>query len=217
MADRDVLIKPRKVLVTPSTTITNLLARVSAIKTVPGGVGEASQDEIFAVPIDGTAGLFIGDVFGKVQGATQTTVVQTALTPVTTQTGLLPRDLLAEAMMTDANTGNFLLHMYDQNASPTVTDARHRAVSLLQLRSYIGGEATKSIGKVKVDEADGADWLENKIVSGISPSCISMSIGKTGSSSTRTIEIKAIPNLSGQFLVTGAKQLTIQTINGGSI
>ena len=210
--NRDVLIKPRKVSLTTS-TMANLLTKVKSITDISDAVGGVAQDEIFAVPIDGAAGLFIGDAGGKVQGATATDNASTAFTPVVTQTGLLPRDLLNAP--TDANAGNFMVHMYDANA--TVTSSRHRAFSLLKLKTYIGGEAAASSGKVKVDSADGADWLENKLVPD-APSFIGISIDKDSTTpAAKTLKISATPNLSSQFLVTGAKQLTIQAISGGSI
>ena len=216
MADRDVLIKPRKVEVTPSTTIANLLTKIKAITTLSGTVSGAAQDEIFALPIDGTAGLFIGDMSGKVQGATETDNASTAMTPVTTQTGLLPRDLLNAP--SDVNAGNFMVHMYDGNTTPTVANNRHRAFSLLKLKDYIGGAAVASIGKVKVDATDGADWLEEKIENaGVPNSFISLNIEKIGVAPTKTIQFNATPNLSNQFFVTGARQLTILSISGGSI
>ena len=212
MADRDVLIKPRKVSVTPS-TMANLLTKVKSITDISDAVGGVAQDEIFAVPIDGSAGLFIGDAGGKVQGATATDNTETALTPVVTQTGLLPRDLLNSP--TDANAGNFMVHMYDANG--TVATSRHRAFSLLKLKTYIGGEAAASSGKVKVDSADGADWLETKLVPG-APSFIGISIDKDSTTpAAKTLKISATPNLSSQFTVTAGKQLTITTISGGSI
>ena len=213
MADRDVLIKPRKVSLTTS-TMANLLTKVKSITDVGSTADGVAQDEIFAVPIDGSAGLFIGDTGGKVQGTTETDNTSTAFTPVVTQTGLLPRDLLNSP--TDANAGNFIVHMYDANA--TVTSSRHRAFSLLKLKTYIGGEAAASSGKVKVDSNDGADWLENKIENAGTPnSFINLNIEKVGGTSSRTMQFNATPNLSSQFLVTGAKQLTIQAISGGSI
>ena len=215
MADRDVLIKPRKVSLT-SSTMANLLTKVKSITSVGSTVDGVAQDEIFAVPIDGSAGLFIGDAGGKVQGATETDNTSTAFTPVVTQTGLLPRDLLNAP--TDANAGNFMVHMYDQNTTPTVTGTRHRAFSLLKLKDYIGGAAVASIGKVKVDSTDGADWLENKLENAGTPnSFITLNIEKVGGTSSRTIQFNATPNLSSQFFVTGARQLTIQAISGGSI
>ena len=215
MADRDVLIKPRKVDLA-SATMANLLTKVKTITTISGTVGGVAQDEIFAVPIDGTAGLFIGDMSGKVQGATETDSTSTAFTPVTTQTGLLPRDLLASP--SDANAGNFIIHMYDQNATPTVTGTRHRSFSLLKLKDYIGGAAVAAIGKVKVDSTDGADWLENKIENAGTPnSFITLDIAKVGTAPSITMQFNATPNLSSQFFVNGSKQLTILSISGGSI
>lgn len=215
MADRVVLLQPRKVDLA-SATLANLLTKVKTITTIGTAVSAASQDEIFSSVVDGTAGLFIGDASGKVQGATETDNASTALTPVTTQVGLLPRDLLAS--LSDTNASNFIVHMYDANMTPTVTGNRHRAFSLLKLKDYIGGAAVASIGKVKVDATDGADWLENKIENAGTPtSFISLSIDKNGSGSALTMRFDAVPNLSSQFLVTGAKQLTIQAISGGSI
>ena len=215
MADRVVLLQPRKVDLA-SATLATLLTKIKTITTIGTAVSDASQDEIFSSVMDGTAGLFIGDAGGKVQGATATDSASTALTPVTTQTGLLPRDLLASP--SDANAGNFIVHMYDANTTPTVTGNRHRAFSLLKLKDYIGGSAVASIGKVKVDSSDGADWLENKIGNATTPtSFISMNINKTGSGSALTMKFDAVPNLSSQFTVTPGKQLTITTINGGSI
>ena len=214
MADRVVLLQPRKVDLA-SATLANLLTKVKTITTIGTAVSAASQDEIFSSVVDGTAGLFIGDASGKVQGATATDNASTALTPVTTQTGLLPRDLLASP--SDANAGNFIVHMYDDNTTPTVTGNRHRAFSLLKLKDYIGGAAVASIGKVKVDSNDGADWLENKLVPD-SPSFVGISIDKDSTQPTaKTLKISATPNVSSQFTVTAGKQLTITTINGGSI
>lgn len=214
MADRVVLLQPRKVDLA-SATLANLLTKVKTITTIGTAVSAASQDEIFSSVVDGTAGLFIGDASGKVQGATETENVSTALTPVTTQTGLLPRDLLASP--TDANAGNFIVHMYDANSTPTVVGNRHRAFSLLKLKDYIGGAAVAAIGKVKVDSTDDADWLENKLAHD-SPSFIGLSIDKDATVPTSKImKITATPNLSSQFTVTAGKQLTITTINGGSI
>ena len=214
MADRVVLLQPRKVDLA-SATLANLLTKVKTITTIGTAVSAASQDEIFSSVVDGTAGLFIGDAGGKVKGATETENVSTALTPVTTQTGLLPRDLLASP--SDANAGNFIVHMYDDNTTPTVTGNRHRAFSLLKLKDYIGGAAVASIGKVKVDSNDGADWLENKLVPD-SPSFVGISIDKDSTQPTaKTLKISATPNVSSQFTVTAGKQLTITTINGGSI
>ena len=214
MADRVVLLQPRKVDLT-SATLANLLTKIKTITTTGTAISDASQDEIFSSVVDGTAGLFIGDTSGKVQGATATDNVSTALTPVTTQTGLLPRDLLAS--LSDANAGNFIVHMYDANTTPTVTGNRHRAFSLLKLKDYIGGAAVASIGKVKVDSNDGADWLENKLVP-TAPSFIGISIDKDSTApAAKTLKISATPNVSGQFTVTPGKQLTITTINGGSI
>jgi len=214
MADRDVLIKPRKVSLTTS-TMANLLTKVKSITDVGSTADGVAQDEIFAVPIDGSAGLFIGDTGGKVQGTTETDNTSTAFTPVVTQTGLLPRDLLNSP--TDANAGNFIVHMYDANA--TVTSSRHRAFSLLKLKTYIGGEAAASSGKVKVDSQDGAGWLEQKLVPNDPLSFISISVvkDKMTASLDNSLKISATPNLSSQFLVTDAKQLTIQAISGGSI
>ena len=214
MADRVVLLQPRKVDLA-SATLANLLTKVKTITTIGTAVSAASQDEIFSSVVDGTAGLFIGDAGGKVKGATETENVSTALTPVTTQTGLLPRDLLASP--SDANAGNFIVHMYDANTTPTVTGNRHRAFSLLKLKDYIGGAAVASIGKVKVDSNDGADWLANKLVPD-SPSFVGISIDKDSTQPTaKTLKISATPNVSSQFTVTAGKQLTITTINGGSI
>ena len=214
MADRVVLLQPRKVDLT-SATLANLLTKIKTITTTGTAISDASQDEIFSSVVDGTAGLFIGDAGGKVQGATATDNVSTALTPVTTQTGLLPRDLLAS--LSDANAGNFIVHMYDANTTPTVDGNRHRAFSLLKLKDYIGGAAVASIGKVKVDSNDGADWLENKLVP-TAPSFIGISIDKDSTApAAKTLKISATPNVSGQFTVTPGKQLTITTINGGSI
>ena len=107
--------------------------------------------------------------------------------------------------------------MYDANTTPTVTGNRHRAFSLLKLKDYIGGAAVASIGKVKVDSNDGADWLENKLVPD-APSFIGISINKDSTQPTaKTLKISATPNVSSQFTVTVGKQLTITTINGGSI
>ena len=215
MADRVVLLQPRKVDLA-SATLDTLLTKIKTITTIGTAVSAASQDEIFSSVVDGTAGLFIGDASGKVQGATATDSESTALTPVTTQIGLLPRDLLASP--SDANAGNFIVHMYDANTTPTVTGNRHRAFSLLKLKDYIGGAAVASIGKVKVDATDGADWLENKIENAGTPtSFISLSINKNGSGSALTMRFDAVPNLSSQFTVTAGKQLTVTTINGGSI
>ena len=214
MADRVVLLQPRKVDLA-SATLANLLTKVKTITTIGTAVSAASQDEIFSSVVDGTAGLFIGDAGGKVKGATETENVSTALTPVTTQTGLLPRDLLASP--SDANAGNFIVHMYDDNTTPTVTGNRHRSFSLLKLKDYIGGAAVASIGKVKVDSNDGANWLENKLVPD-SPSFVGISIDKDSTQPTaKTLKISATPNVSSQFTVTAGKQLTITTINGGSI
>ena len=214
MADRIVLLQPRKVDLA-SATLANLLTKIKTITTIDTAISGASQDEIFSSVVDGTAGLFIGDANGKVQGATATDNVSTALTPVTTQTGLLPRDLLASP--SDANAGNFIVHMYDANTTPTVTGNRHRAFSLLKLKDYIGGAAVASIGKVKVDSGDGADWLENKLVPD-GTSFIGISIDKDSTAqAAKTLKISAVPNLSSQFTVTVGKQLTITTINGGSI
>lgn len=214
MADRVVLLQPRKVDLA-SATLANLLTKVKTITTIGTAVSAASQDEIFSSVVDGTAGLFIGDASGKVQGATATDNASTALTPVTTQVGLLPRDLLNEP--SDANAGNFIVHMYDANTTPTVTGNRHRAFSLLKLKDYIGGAAVASIGKVKVDSNDGADWLENKLVPD-APSFIGISIDKNSTPpAAKTLKISATPNVSSQFTVTAGKQLTITTINGGSI
>ena len=215
MADRVVLLQPRKVDL-GSATLATLLTKIKTITTIGTAVSAASQDEIFSSVVDGTAGLFIGDASGKVQGATETDNASTALTPVTTQTGLLPRDLLNSP--TDANAGNFIVHMYDGNTTPTVGGNRHRAFSLLKLKDYIGGAAVASIGKVKVDATDGADWLENKIENAGTPtSFISLNIIKNGSGSALTMKFDAVPNLSSQFTVTAGKQLTVTTINGGSI
>lgn len=215
MADRVVLLQPRKVDL-GSATLATLLTKIKTITTIGTAVSAASQDEIFSSVVDGTAGLFIGDASGKVQGATETDNASTALTPVTTQTGLLPRDLLNSP--TDANAGNFLVHMYDGNTTPTVGGNRHRAFSLLKLKDYIGGAAVASIGKVKVDATDGADWLENKIENAGTPtSFISLNINKNGSGSALTMKFDAVPNLSSQFTVTAGRQLTVTTINGGSI
>ena len=215
MADRVVLLQPRKVDLT-SATLANLLTKIKTITTIGTAVSAASQDEIFSSVVDGTAGLFIGDASGKVQGATATDNASTALTPVTTQIGLLPRDLLASP--SDANAGNFIVHMYDANTTPTVTGNRHRAFSLLKLKDYIGGTAFTAIGKVKVDSTDGADWLENKIEnSGTPNSFIALNIEKVGTAPSVTMQFKATPNLSSQFTVTVGKQLTITTINGGRI
>ena len=214
MADRVVLLQPRKVDLA-SATLATLLTKIKTITTIGTAVSDASQDEIFSSVVDGTAGLFIGDASGKVQGATATDNASTALTPVTTQTGLLPRDLLASP--SDANAGNFIVHMYDANTTPTVTGNRHRAFSLLKLKDYIGGAAVASIGKVKVDSNDGADWLENKLVP-TAPSFIGISIDKDSTAqAAKTLKISATPNVSSQFTVTVGKQLTITTINGGSI
>lgn len=214
MADRVVLLQPRKVDLA-SATLATLLTKIKTITTIGTAISDASQDEIFSSVMDGTAGLFIGDASGKVQGATATDSASTALTPVTTQTGLLPRDLLASP--SDANAGNFIVHMYDANTTPTVTGNRHRAFSLLKLKDYIGGAAVASIGKVKVDSNDGADWLENKLVP-TAPSFIGISIDKDSTApAAKTLKISATPNVSSQFTVTVGKQLTITTINGGSI
>ena len=215
MADRDVLIKPRKVEITPS-TMTSLLTKVRDIKTISDAVSGVSQDEIFAVPIDGTAGLFIGDASGKVKGIATTDSTSTVLTPVATQTGLLPRDLLDAP--NDADAGNFLVHMYDENGTPTAGGVRHRAFSLLKLKQYIGGAAELSVGKVKVDSADGAGWLEQKFVPADPVSFISISVAKDKVSSLNNfLKILATPNLSSQFLVNEVRQLTIFSISGGSI
>ena len=215
MADRDVLIKPRKVEVSP-VTMANLLTKVKSFKTISDAVSGVSQDEIFAVPIDGTAGLFIGDVSGKVQGTATTDSTSTVLTPVATQTGLLPRDLLNAP--SDANADNFIVHMYDGNGTPTVTGTRHRAFSLLKLKDYIGGAAAAAVGKVKVDSADGAGWLEQKFVPADPVSFISISVAKDKVASLDNfLKILATPNLSSQFLVNGSKQLNITSISGGSI
>ena len=215
MADRIVLLQPRKVELA-SATLANLLVKVKTISTIGTAVSDASQDEIFSSVVDGVAGLFIGDASGKVQGATATENASTALTPVTTQIGLLPRDLLASP--SDANAGNFIVHMYDANTTPTVTGNRHRAFSLLKLKDYIGGTAFTAIGKVKVDANDGADWLENKIENAGTPnSFIALNIEKVGTAPSVTMQFNATPNLSSQFTVTVGKQLTITTINGGSI
>ena len=216
MADRDVLIKPRKVSLTTS-TMANLLTKVKSITNVGSTAAGVAQDEIFAVPIDGSAGLFIGDAGGKVQGTTETDNVSTALTPVTTQTGLLPRDLLNAP--DDTNADDFLIHMYDANTTPTVTGNRHRAFSLLKLKDYIGGTAFTAIGKVKVDSNDGAGWLEQKFVPADPLSFISISVvkDKMTASLDNFLKISATPNLSSQFTVTAGKQLTITTISGGSI
>ena len=215
MADRDVLIKPRKVEVSP-VTMANLLTKVKSFTTISDAVSGVSQDEIFAVPIDGTAGLFIGDVSGKVQGATTTDSTPTALTPVATQTGLLPRDLLSA--LSDANADNFIVHMYDENGTPTVTGTRHRAFSLLKLKDYIGGAAVAAIGKVKVDNSDGAGWLEHKLLPADPVSFISISIAKDSTLvAAKILKISATPNLSSQFIVNEVQQLTISSISGGSI
>ena len=215
MADRDVLIKPRKVEVSP-VTMANLLTKVKSFTTISDAVSGVSQDEIFAVPIDGTAGLFIGDVSGKVQGATTTDSTPTALTPVATQTGLLPRDLLNA--LSDANADNFIVHMYDENGTPTVTGTRHRAFSLLKLKDYIGGAAVAAIGKVKVDNSDGAGWLEHKLLPADPVSFISISIAKDSTLvAAKILKISATPNLSSQFIVNEVQQLTISSISGGSI
>lgn len=214
MADRVVLLQPRKVDLA-SATLATLLTKIKTITTIGTAVSDASKDEIFSSVVDGTAGLFIGDASGKVQGATETENASTALTPVTTQTGLLPRDLLASP--SDANAGNFIVHMYDANTTPTVTGNRHRAFSLLKLKDYIGGVAVASIGKVKVDANDGADWLESKLEPD-GTSFIGISIDKDSTAqAAKTLKISAVPNLSSQFTVTAGKQLTITTINGGSI
>ena len=214
MADRIVLLQPRKVDL-GSATLATLLTKIKTITTIGTAVSDASQDEIFSSVVDGTAGLFIGDASGKVQVATATDNASTALTPVTTQTGLLPRDLLASP--SDANAGNFIVHMYDANTTPTVTGNRHRSFSLLKLKDYIGGTAFTAIGKVKVDDNDGADWLENKLVPD-APSFIGISIDKDSTApAAKTLKISATPNVSNQFTVTAGKQLTITTINGGSI
>ena len=214
MANRVVLLQPRKVDLA-SATLATLLTKIKTITTIGTAVSGASQDEIFSSVVDGVAGLFIGDASGKVQGATATENASTALTPVTTQIGLLPRDLLASP--SDANAGNFIVHMYDANTTPTVTGNRHRAFSLLKLKDYIGGTAFTAIGKVKVDSNDGADWLENKLVP-TAPSFIGISIDKDSTApAAKTLKISATPNVSSQFTVTPGKQLTITTINGGSI
>ena len=160
MADlREVLIKPRKVEITPS-TMTSLLTKVRGINTIAssGNTGVA-QDELFAVTLEGTAGLFIGNAGGKMQDVVETDTTNTVLTPVATQVGLLPVDVLDENTYSKAN--DLMVHMYDAN--DTVTETRHRAVSLLSLADYIGGAAIDSIGKVKVSETDGADWLTEKL------------------------------------------------------
>ena len=214
MADlREVLIKPRKVELV-SSTMTSLLTRVRNIKEIEGnGNTGVAQGELFAVTLEGTAGLFIGDAGGKMQDIVETDTVSTALTPVATQVGLLPVDVLDET--TESKANDLMVHMYDANG--TVTQTRHRAVSLLSLRDYIGGAAIDSIGMVKVDEDDGANWLETKFEPD-SPSFIGISIDKNNiTSAIKTLKISAIPNVSSQFTVTVGKQLTITTINGGSI
>ena len=214
MADlREVLIKPRKVEITPS-TMTSLLTKVRGINTIAatGNTGVA-QNELFAVTLEGTAGLFIGDASGKIQGVTETDTVSTVLTPVATQVGLLPVDVLDET--TESKANDLMVHMYDAN--DTISQTRHRAVSLLSLRDYIGGAAIDSIGMVKVDEDDGANWLETKFEPD-SPSFIGISIDKNNiTAAIKTLKISATPNVSSQFTVTAGKQLTITTINGGSI
>lgn len=214
MADRDVLIKPRKI--DSVSTMANLLTKVKSFATVANTVAGVSNDEIFSAAIDGTAALFIGDIGGKVQGATETDATSTALTPVVTQTGLLPRDLLASP--TDANAGNFIIHMYDQNTTPTVTGIRHRAFSLLKLKDYIGGAAVAAIGKVKIDTGDGADFLESKLAADTAPSFVGIAITKDSTAvEAKKLKLSATVNVSSQFSVTGAKQLTITSISGGSL
>ena len=213
MADlREVLIKPRKVEITPS-TMTSLLTKVRGINTIAsnGNTGVA-QDELFAVTLEGTAGLFIGDAGGKLQDVVETDTVSTVLTPVATQVGLLPVDVLDES--TDSKANDLMVHMYDAN--DTVSQTRHRAVSLLSLADYIGGAAIDSIGKVKVSETDGADWLTEKLDTA-STSFITLTKSVIGLSTNQTIQFSATPILSSQFLVTAGKQLTIISINGGTI
>ena len=213
MADlREVLIKPRKVEITPS-TMTSLLTKVRGINTIAsnGNTGVA-QDELFAVTLEGTAGLFIGDAGGKMQDVVETDTVSTVLTPVATQVGLLPVDVLDENTYSKAN--DLMVHMYDANE--TVTQARHRAVSLLSLSEYIGGAAVNSIGKVKISETDGANWLAEKLETE-SLSCITLTKSVIGLATNQTIKFKATPILSSQFQVNASKELTIISINGGTI
>ena len=214
MADlREVLIKPRKVEITPS-TMTSLLTKVRGIKTIAasGNTGVA-QDELFAVTLEGTAGLFIGDVGGKMQDVVETdTAVSTALTPVATQIGLLPVDVLDSS--TDSKANDLMVHMYDANN--TVSQTRHRAISLLSLADYIGGAAMASIGKVAISNTDGANWLTEKLDTA-STSFITLTKSVIGLATNQTIQFSATPILSSQFKVTAGKQLTIDTINGGTI
>ena len=216
MADRIVLLQPRKVELA-SATLANLLVKVKTISTIGTAVSAASQDEIFSSVVDGVAGLFIGDASGKVQGATATESANTALTPVTTPIGLLPVDSKASTA-DDTKASNMLFHMYDGNTHAPVEAFKHKGISLLTLKNYIGGAAVASIGKVKVDAGDGADWLENKIENAGTPnSFIALNIEKVGTAPSVTMQFNATPNLSSQFTVTVGKQLTITTINGGSI
>ena len=213
MADlREVLIKPRKVEITPS-TMTSLLTKVRGINTIAsnGNTGVA-QDELFAVTLEGTAGLFIGDAGGKMQDVVETDTVSTVLTPVATQVGLLPVDVLDES--TDSKANDLMVHMYDANG--TVTQTRHRAISLLSLRDYIGGAAIASIGKVAISETDGANWLTEKLETE-SLSCITLTKSVIGLATNQTIKFKATPILSSQFEVNASRQLTIISINGGTI
>ena len=213
MADlREVLIKPRKVEITPS-TMTSLLTKVRGINTIAsnGNTGVA-QDELFAVTLEGTAGLFIGDAGGKMQGAVETDTVSTVLTPVATQVGLLPVDVLDENTYSKAN--DLMVHMYDANE--TVTQTRHRAVSLLSLSDFIGGAAMDSIGKVAISNTDGANWLTEKLETE-SLSCITLTKSVIGIATNQTIKFKATPILSSQFAVNVSRELTIISINGGTI
>ena len=213
MADlREVLIKPRKVEITPS-TMTSLLTKARGLKAIAasGNTGVA-KDELFAVTLEGTAGLFIGDAGGKIQDVVETDTVSTVLTPVATQIGLLPVDVLDENTYSKAN--DLMVHMYDANE--TVTQTRHRAVSLLSLADYIGGAAIDSIGKVKVSETDGADWLTEKLDTE-SLSCITLTKSVIGLATNQTIKFKATPILSSQFEVKASRELTIISINGGTI
>ena len=213
MADlREVLIKPRKVEITPS-TMTSLLTKVRGINTIAsnGNTGVA-QDELFAVTLEGTAGLFIGDAGGKMQDVVETDTVSTVLTPVATQVGLLPVDVLDES--TDSKANDLMVHMYDANS--TVTQTRHRAISLLSLRDYIGGAAIASIGKVAISETDGANWLTEKLETE-SLSCITLTKSVIGLATNQTIKFKATPILSSQLKVNASKELTIISINGGTI
>lgn len=213
MADlREVLIKPRKVEITPS-TMTSLLTKVRGINTIAsnGNTGVA-QDELFAVTLEGTAGLFIGDAGGKMQDVVETDTVSTVLTPVATQIGLLPVDVLDSS--TDSKANDLMVHMYDANG--TVAQTRHRAISLLSLRDYIGGAAMDAIGKVAISDTDGASWLTEKLETE-SLSFITLTKSVTGLPTNQTIKFKATPILSSQFEVNASKQLNIKSINGGTI